>query len=107
MIVVAVLLAIAVVWFAFEMWNAPEGFEDRAGFHQTGPTRLHQLTEEWGMTDTPEIARAKSILRDHVEGLHADFDDPTVGCLYRGCDDAFWAISFSLGHVAPIEEMLE
>lgn len=37
--------------------------------------------------------RARAILADHVAGLHDDHDDPTVGCRYPGCEDAYWLLS--------------
>lgn len=42
-------------------------------------------------------ARARAILADHAGGLHADHDDPDVGCRYPGCDDAFWLLAFAAG----------
>lgn len=35
------------------------------------------------------VERARAVLLDHAAGLHEESVDPTVGCLWPGCEEAY------------------
>lgn len=49
-----------------------------------------ELAEHVHYWSPRSIEKADAILADHAAGLHAAEDDESVGCLYPGCEDAFW-----------------